>query len=251
MINQTLTRLRSLRLNGMADGLNLQQEQPGTYEGLSFEERLALLVDQEDADRNNKRLARLLRAARFKLAATLEDIDYEHPRGIARTQMASLVTCDWLSRKQNLLITGPCGTGKSWLSCAFGHAACLKGYSVRYFRTSRLMEAMTIAHGDGSYSKLLKQLEKVDLLILDDWGLEPLSQSQRNDLLEIMDDRHNRSSTIVTSQLPVSKWHDSIGDATLADAILDRLTHNAHRLKLKGESMRKNRAKLEEREHSD
>ena len=136
------------------------------------------------------------------------------------------------------------------MSCAFGHAACLKGYSVRYFRTSRLLEAMTIAHGDGSYSKQLKQLEKVDLLILDDWGLEPLNQSQRNDLLEIMDDRHNRSSTIVTSQLPVSKWHDSIGDATLADAILDRLTHNAHRLKLKGESMRKNRAKLEEREHS-
>lgn len=251
MINQTLTRLRSLRLNGMADALNLQQEQPGTYEGLSFEERLALLVDQEDADRSNKRLARLLRTARFKLPATLEDMDYEQPRGITRTQMASLVTCDWLNRKQNLLITGPCGTGKSWLSCAFGHAACLKGYSVRYFRTSRLMEGMTIAHGDGSYSKQLKQLEKVDLLILDDWGLEPLSQSQRNDLLEIMDDRHNRSSTIVTSQLPVSKWHDSIGDATLADAILDRLTHNAHRLKLKGESMRKSRAKLEEREHSD
>ena len=251
MINQTLTRLRHLRLNGMADALNLQQEQPGTYEGLSFEERLALLVDQEDADRSNKRLARLLRAARFKLAATMEEMDYEQPRGITRTQMASLVTCDWLNRKQNLLITGPCGTGKSWLSCAFGHGACLKGYSVRYFRTSRLMEAMTIAHGDGSYSKLLKQLEKVDLLILDDWGLEPLSQSQRNDLLEIMDDRHNRSSTIVTSQLPVSKWHASIGDATLADAILDRLTHNAHRLKLKGESMRKSRAKLEEREHPD
>ena len=243
MINQNLTRLRSLRLGGMADALNLQSEQPGTYEGLSFEERLALLIDQEDADRNNKRLTRLLKAARFKLAATLEDIDYEQPRGITRSQMASLIPGEWLSKSQNLLITGPCGTGKSWLSCAFGHSACLRGYSVRYYRTSRLLEAMTIAHGDGSYSKLLQQLAKVNLLILDDWGLEPLTQSQRNDLLEIMDDRHNQSSTIVTSQLPVSKWHDSIGDATLADAILDRLIHNAHRLELKGKSMRKNQAK--------
>ena len=249
MINQTMTRLRSLRLNGMADALNLQQEQPGTYEGLSFEERFTLLVDQEDADRTNKRLARLLRAARFKLTATLEGIDYEQPRGITKAQMASLITCDWLRRKQNLLITGPCGTGKSWLSCAFGHGACLRGYSVRYFRTSRLLEAMTIAHGDGSYNKQLKQLAKIDLLILDDWGLELLKQSQRNDLLEIMDDRHNQSSTIVTSQLPVSKWHDSIGDATLADAIMDRLAHNAHRIKLKGESMRKTKTKLEDREH--
>lgn len=250
MINQTMTRLRSLRLGGMADALNLQKEQPGTYEGLSFEERFALLVDQEEADRSDKRLTRLLRSARFKLSATLEDIDYEQPRGITRAQMATLITCDWLRRKQNLLITGPCGTGKSWLSCAFGHGACLRGYSVRYFRTSRLLETLTIAHGDGSYSKQLKQLAKIDLLILDDWGLESLKQSQRNDLLEIMDDRHNQSSTIITSQLPVSKWHDSIGDATLADAILDRLAHNAHRIKLKGESMRKKKAKLDDREHS-
>ena len=249
MINQTMTRLRALRLGGMADALQRQQEHPGTYEGLGFEERLALLVDQEDADRNNKRLARLLRAARFKLAATLEDIDYEQPRGITKSKLATLVTCDWLRRKQNLLLTGPCGTGKSWLSCAFGHGACMRGYSVRYFRTSRLLEAMTIAHGDGSYAKQLRQLARVDLLILDDWGLEPLTQSHRNDLLEIMDDRHNQSSTIVTSQLPVSKWHDSIGDATLADAILDRLTHNAHRIELKGESMRKTKAKLADREH--
>ncbi len=251
MINQTLTRLRALRLPGMAEALDLQREQPGTYESLSFEERLTLLIDQEEGDRNNKRLARLLRAARFKLAATVEDIDYEHPRGLTPPQMAALVTCDWLPRKQNLLITGPCGTGKSWLSCALGHAACLRGYSVRYWRISRLMNALTIGHGDGSFNKQLKQLAKVDLLILDDWGLEALSQTQRNDLLEIMDDRHQQSSTIVASQLPVSKWHDSIGDATLADAILDRLAHNAHRIKLKGESMRKTRVELEEREHPD
>ena len=251
MITQTQTRLRNLRLTGMADALDVQREHPGTYESLSFEERLALLVDQEDADRNDKRLARLLKAARFKLSATVEAIDYEQVRGIKQPQMATLVTCDWIRRKQNLLLTGPCGTGKSWLSCAFGHAACLRGHSVRYWRISRLLHQLTIGHGDGSYSKQLRQLAKVDLLILDDWGLEALSQTQRNDLLEIMDDRHNQKSTIVASQLPVSSWHDNIGDATLADAILDRLTHNAHRIKLKGESMRKTKGKLDDREHLD
>lgn len=251
MITQTQTRLRSLRLTGMADALEVQREHPGTYENLSFEERLALLVDQEDAERNDKRLARLLKAARFKLAATVEAIDYQQARGISQSQITTLVTCDWIRRKQNLLITGPCGTGKSWLSCAFGHAACLRGYNVRYWRISRLLHTLTIGHGDGSYSKQLRQLAKVDLLILDDWGLEAISQRQRNDLLEIMDDRHNQSSTIVASQLPVSSWHDSIGDATLADAILDRLTHNAHRINLKGESMRKTKGKLDEREHLD
>ena len=251
MITQTQTRLRSLRLTGMASALDVQREHPGTYENLSFEERLTLLVDQEDAERNDKRLTRLLRSARLKLAATVEAIDYEQARGISQSQMATLVTCDWIRRKQNLLLTGPCGTGKSWLSCAFGHGACLRGYSVRYWRVSRLLHQLTIGHGDGSYSKQLRQLAKVDLLILDDWGLEALSQTQRNDLLEIMDDRHNQRSTIVASQLPVSSWHDSIGDATLADAILDRLTHNAHRINLKGESMRKTKGKLDDREHLD
>lgn len=251
MINQTLSRLRSLHLTGMADALSLQLEQPGTYDSLSFEERLALLVEQEDSERNNKRLARLLRAARFKLAARIEDIDYEHPRGLKNSQIATLASGDWLNKHRNLLITGSCGSGKSYLGCALGHMACLKGYSVRYYRTSRLLEELTLSHGDGSYSKQLRQLARTDLLILDDWGLEPLTQQQRNDLLEIMDDRHNHSSTLVTSQLPTRQWHSSIGDETLADAILDRLMHNAHRLTLKGESMRKKLGKLEANEHLD
>lgn len=249
MINHTLTRLRSLRLTGMADALNQQLEHPGTYDSLSFEDRLALLAEEEETERGNKRLARLLRSARFKLAARTEDIDYEHPRGLRQSQIASLASGDWLARHRNLLITGPCGTGKSYLACALGHMACLKGHSVHYYRMSRLLEELTLAHGDGSYSKQLKQLAKTDLLILDDWGLEPLTQQHRNDLLEVMDDRHEHSSTIVTSQLPTKQWHGSIGDDTLADAILDRLMHNSHRLILKGESMRKKLGKLEANEH--
>ena len=249
MIVQIQNRLRTLRLTGMVDALNLQQEQPDTYDSLSFPERLSLLVNQEETERNNKRLARLLRSARFKLSARMEEIDYQHPRGLNKTQAATLASGDWLGKHRNLLITGPCGSGKSYLACALGHNACLQGYSVRYCRVSRLLEELTIAHGDGSYSKQLRQLEKTDLLILDDWGLEPLTQQQRNDLLEIMDDRHEKSSTLVTSQLPTTEWHGSIGDATLADAILDRLMHNAHRLNLKGESMRKKLGQLDENEH--
>ncbi len=209
------------------------------------------MAEQEESERNNKRLARLLRAARFKLAARVEDIDYEHPRGLKKAQLATLASGDWLNKYRNLLITGPCGSGKSYLACALGHNACLQGYSVRYYRTSRLLEELTLCHGDGSYSKELRKLAKTDLLILDDWGLEPLTQQQRNDLLEIMDDRHEHSSTLVTSQLPTQQWHGSIGDETLADAILDRLMHNAHRLTLKGESMRKKLGKLAANEHLD
>jgi DNA replication protein DnaC len=249
MDNQTLNSLRSLRLTGMADAFSQQLEQPDTYDSLSFGERLALLTQQESTERSNKRLARLLRSARFKLSARIEDIDYESPRGLKKNQIATLASGDWLEKHRNLLITGPCGTGKSYLACALGHMACLKGFSVRYHRASRLLEEITVARGDGSYTKQLRQLAKTQLLILDDWGLEPLTQQQRNDLLEIMDDRHQQSSTLVTSQLPIRQWHGSIGDETLADAILDRLMHNAHRLNLKGESMRKKLGTLEANEH--
>jgi len=246
---QTLTQMRTLKLSGMADALELQWSQPQTYDDISFDERLALMINQEITSRDNKKLQRLLKTACFKISARLEDIDYTHPRGLMKKQIATLQTGDWLMKKRNLIITGPTGCGKTYLACAMGHYACHQGMSVRYFRATRLFEMLTIAHGDGSYLKIINQLAKAEVLIIDDWGLEKLTLSQRNDLLEIMEDRHATKSTIVTSQLPVTKWHSYIGDATLADAILDRLSHNAHKLKLKGESMRKTLSSLTEDEH--
>ena len=182
---------------------------------------------------------RLLKIAKLKLQANPEDVDYSHPRGLMKSQFAQLLNGQWLQQHHNILLTGPTGCGKTYLACVLATQACRQGYSVRYFRTSRLLEDLSIAHGDGRFSKLMQQLAKTDVLLLDDWGLEKLSLGQRNDLLEIMEDRHGSKSTLITSQLPIDQWHRSIGDATLADAILDRLLHNAHKLKLKGESMRK------------
>ena len=249
MFEQTFQQLRQLRLSGMAHALTQQIEQPGHYDGLSFEERLQLLTDSEYQDRDQRKQQRLLKVAKFKLAANAQDIDYQHPRGLKQSYVASLLQCDWLAKHQNLLITGPCGSGKTYLACALGHTACLKGYSIKYYRLSRLMLALSQTKADGSYSKALQSLAKLDLLILDDWGLEPLTAAQRNDLMEIMDDRHGCSSTAMISQLPTDQWYQSIGDNTLADAILDRLMHNAHRINLKGESMRKTQTKLTDGEH--
>ncbi|WP_428625083.1 IS21-like element helper ATPase IstB [Sedimenticola sp.] len=246
---QSLKQLRILKLIGMADALELQWSQPHTYDDLSFDERIGLLINQEVTSRDNKRLQRLLKAARFKITARLEEVDYTHPRGLKKSQFAALQSNDWINKKHNLVITGPTGCGKTFLACAIGHNACHQGNSVRYFRATRLFEALSIAHGDGSYLKLIAQLAKADVLIIDDWGLETLTQSQRNDLLEIMEDRHGSKSTVFTSQLPTTKWHAYIGDATLADAILDRLLHNAHKLTLRGESMRKLKSSLTEAEH--
>ncbi|MBL4705726.1 MAG: IS21-like element helper ATPase IstB [Flavobacteriales bacterium] len=244
MLQQSIQQLRTLKLTGMAQALELQESQPGTYDDICFEERIGIIINQEMTSRTNKRLQRLLKAARFKDETRGEDIDYTHPRGLKKSQMATLLTTEWITKNHNIVLTGPTGCGKTYLACAIGYQACLHNYTVRYYRSSRLFESLTLAHGDGSYLKLISQLARVDLLILDDWGQVKLTLSQRNDLLEIMDDRHGSTSTIVTSQLPTTKWHTAIGDATLADAILDRLIHNAYKLKLKGESMRKNRAKL-------
>jgi len=244
MTTQTLCALRQLKLGAMATALQSQLEQVGTYEALAFDERLTLLLEQELLSREQRKQARLIRQARFKLGATVADIDYQHPRNVKQAQIARLAQSDWIHRAQNLLITGPCGSGKTYLACALGHNACLQGYSVRYFRLSRLLLALTQARADGSYHKLLTLLAKTQLLAIDDWGLEPLKPVHRNDLMEIMDDRHGQTSTLVISQLPIDQWYNSIGDNTLADAILDRLMHNAHRLPLKGESMRKIRGQL-------
>jgi len=249
MIESLLNQLRQLKLSGMAAELQSQREQPGTYEGLAFTERLQLLIDHEDQERQQRKQDRLLHLAQFKLNAYPKDIDYQNARGLKQAQMASLLQCDWINKAQNLLLTGPCGSGKTYIACALGHQACLKGYSSKYYRVSRLTLALTQAKADGTYLKLLKSIAGFDLLILDDWGLEPLSAAARHDLMEMMDDRYGKTATLVASQLPTEQWYQSIGDNTLADAILDRLMHNAHRINLKGESMRKKMNSLTQVEH--
>jgi len=236
---QLLQQIRTLKLSGMADAFEQQSEQPGTYSDLAFNERLAMMIDRESTHRGNNKVTRLLKAAKLKLHANPEEIDYSHPRGLDKSVMGALLSGQWIAQHQNVLITGPTGCGKTYLGCVLATQACRLGYSVRYFRTSRMLETLSVAHGDGRFTRLVNQLAKTDVLVLDDWGLEKLALGQRNDILELMEDRHGARSTLITSQLPVKQWHGAIGDATLADAILDRLLHNAHRLALKGESMRR------------
>lgn len=245
MPQHTLQQLHSLRLTGMASALSRQLDQPTTYEELGFLERLKLLVNSEATCRDNRKITRLLKQAKLRLNAQAADIDYRARRGLHRDTIAQLLQLDWIRHHRNLLIEGATGTGKTFLACALGQSACEHGISVRYFRASRLFEMLTIAHGDGSFGKLLAQLAKTELLIIDDWGLDVLTQQQRNDMLEIMEDRHGRGATLITSQLPTPHWHEAIGDPTLADAILDRLLHNAHKLQIQGESMRKKQAEVD------
>jgi len=244
-MNNTLQQLQTLRPTGMAEALSQQIDQPNTYEELGFRERLSLLVNSEATCRDNRKITRLLKQAKLRLNAQPADIDYRAQRGLHKDSIAQLLQLDWIRQHRNLLIEGPTGTGKTFLACALGQHACEQGISVRYYRASRLFETLTIAHGDGSFGKLLTQLAKTELLIIDDWGLQILTQTQRNDLLEIIEDRHGRGATLITSQLPIPHWHEAIGDPTLADAILDRLLHNAHKIKLKGESMRKKQANID------
>lgn len=239
MLNQpTLNRLRELRLLGMAEAFTQQLEQPEVQQ-LAFDERFALLVEREATHRQNRRLQRLLQAAQFRQPACVEEIDFQPQRGLERRLIAALSNCDWIRQRQNLLITGATGTGKSWLACAFGQAACRQGLSVKYERTHRLLEQLRIARGDGSYHKRLQQLAKLELLILDDFGLKPLQPAERHDLLELIEDRHGLHATLLTSQLPVSAFYEYLNEPTLADALLDRLLPSAHRLELKGDSLRR------------
>lgn len=238
MMHTTLAQLRTLKLDGLASGLEDQLTQPGMA-AMSFEERLALLVDRELHCRNDRKLVRLLKNAHLKYAqAAIEDIDARAGRGIDRREVMSLALGDWVDAGHSVLITGPTGAGKSWLACALAQYACRRGYSAVYQRVPRLQEELRIRHGSGVFGKWLLQLAKTDVLILDDWGMGAIDSATRSDLLEIIDDRAANRATIITSQLPVEHWHAWIGDATIADAILDRILQRTHRLTLTGDSLR-------------
>src|ERR1700752_1463756 len=238
----TLDQLKALKLDGMAQAfveLEAQEESCS----LTHAEWLALLLDREVADRGTRRFQTRLRAARLRHSqATVEDVDYRAPRRLDKALFQQLATCRWVAEHRGLLIPGPCGGGKSWRSCARAQKPCRDGYTVHYARVPRLFAALDLAHGDGRFARLFRMLVKVDLLVLDDWGPDRLSASQRRDLMEIIEDRHGRGSVLIPSQLPVASWHDVIDEPTLADAILDRIVHNAYRLELDGPSMRKIKA---------
>lgn len=243
MMHTTLAQLRTLKLDGLAAGLEEQLAQPGMA-ALSFEERVALLVDREVHARNDRKLVRLLKNAHLKYGqAAIEDIDARAGRGIDRRAVMSLALGDWVSAGHSVLVTGPTGAGKSWLACALAQYACRRGYSAIYQRVPRLQEELRIRHGSGAFGKWLAQLAKIDVLVLDDWGMGTIDGMTRSDLLEIIDDRAGHKATIITSQLPVEHWHAWIGDATIADAILDRVMQRNHRFTLSGDSLRAERTK--------
>ena len=242
LTHPTEQRLIALGLAGMAKALEEQRRLPDMA-ALAFEERLGLMVDREALERQNKRLVTRLKFAGLRQNAVVEDLDMKTPRGLDKLLFAKLAAGDWIDQHQNLIVIGPTGVGKSWISCALAHMACRNDRSVLYHRVPRLFDALALARGDGRHARLLKTIARVELLILDDWGLASLTPAQGRDLLEIVDDRHGRGSTIVTSQLPVEQGHEAIANPTVADAILDRLVHNAHRLTLHGDSLRKAVAK--------
>jgi DNA replication protein DnaC len=239
MLNeQTLDKLYGMKLLGMAESFKEQLAQPSCHD-LSFDERFGMLVDRQWIWKENQRLKRLLEQAKLKLHACVEDIDYKAPRGIEKAVMMNLISCGWIRKCQNVLISGPTGVGKTFLACALAQKACREGFRTLYVRSPQFFYQMALARGDGTYPTLIKRFSKTHLLVLDDLALTPLNDIERRDLLEVIEDRHGATSTLITSQLPIENWHDHIGDPTIADAILDRLIHNAHRIQLKGASMRK------------
>lgn len=240
----TVEKLQGLHLHGLLAAWEEQEKHPEASE-LCFAERLGLLVDAEWTARENRRQLQRLKTAKLKLPqACVEDLDFRTPRGLDKALVRSLATCQWLTQHQNLICVGPTGTGKTFVACALAQQACRQGYSVRYFRAPRLFQDLALARGEGSYTQLLGQLARTELLVVDDWGIAPLTDPERRDFLEVIDDRHGTRSTLLAGQLPVSHWHECIGDPTIADAICDRLVHSAHQLTLTGGSLRKTRANL-------
>jgi len=239
MLNQpTMEKLHAMKLYGLADAFRTQLETTDSHQ-LSFEERFALLVDQQWQWKENRALSRRLRAAKLKQRAVIEDVNYHHPRRLDRKLLRTLASSDWVRRKLNIVFNGPTGIGKTWLACALAQKACRDGFSVLHKKTSELFRELDIAHADGSLGRMLLRLAQIDVLLLDDFAMAPLKDSERRDFLEVCDDRYQRRSMILTSQMPVAHWHQQIGDPTIADSILDRLLHNSYRLELEGESMRK------------
>jgi DNA replication protein DnaC len=238
LTHPTMEKLNTLKLTGMVKALT-EQQQMAEVDSLGFEERLGLLVDREVTERENRKLTTRLKKAKLRQSASIEDLDFRRSRGMDKSLILSLAACAWITKGINVLICGPTGVGKSYLACALAHKACLEGYTTLYLRLPRLFEEVRLAKADGRYGKLMLSYAKADLLVLDDWGLTPMTDPQRRDLLELMEDRYGLKSTIITSQLPVTSWHEAIGDPTLADAILDRIVHNSYKIEMKGESMRK------------
>lgn len=243
LTHPTLDKLRDLRLLGMARAFQEQLEIHNA-DDLPFEERLALLVDREAVDRDHRRYLSRLRNAKLRVQASLEDVDYQHPRGLDKALLRTLASCQWINDHRNVIMTGPTGVGKTFLACALAHQACRQHFSVRYARVSRLLQELVITKGDGRYLNAVEKLARTDLLVLDDWGLEPFTAEHKRILLEVIDDRFDRRATLISSQLPTDLWYEHLADPTLADAILDRLVHHAYRLVLKGESLRKSKQPL-------
>jgi len=245
MLNEpTIQKLKVLKLDAMAAAW-AEQQKTADMAKLAFDERLGLLVDAECLFRENRRLGRLLKEAKLKIGqACVEDIDYPPKRELDKAIVRQLATCRWLHEHQNVTVTGPTGVGKTYVACALAQHACRRGFSAMYRRASRLFDELTLARADGSYVRLLGKLARTDVLVIDDWGLTACRDSERQDLLEILEDRYGSRSTIMTSQIPRDKWHEHLGDATVADAILDRIIHNAHKLVLKGPSRRKGKEEV-------